>query len=750
MINLTYPLFKIPDGNRSNMNKPGWWTDPKFYWDPHQFQEFKRERIGELSSMINDLQRQEPNISDEILWDQVFFKVKFHEKALSKSTQPVEFLDKYNIDIYAQKGKQTFYASTTAMNLENFKNGISTITLKNTKESAYLSAITWIWFLSENDINIPKTTDKKLFIYLHDTITENNWRKYYEAIKKEYKIKDSEFFISNSKSKIIYWYFPQNFLDEISQRRTSPIQKIEQANDYNISNIESLNFDFNWIKVEEPLLNSTVVVVDSWIKEHGVLKWLIDSKFDTIWNSEEINNAHWTMVWSRVVFWNTILEQINKWIFTAESKVVDFRIMGNNGKIDGKLLVDNIKQFLDIHSREYKIYNLSFNAQTPINPNWKDFLTRELDALAHIYNVLFVVSAWNHAEYPQNNYPECLDSLNAKIAAPADWINVLSVGSVTNNYSSRTDAKDWDPSPFTRTWIDGIRKPELVHYWWNLDKNGLVNGIWVIWLWIEENKIIEQSWTSFSAPLVSQDAGKLYAYLRDSWFTSSTSELVKALLIHSATYDLPENSLINSDKINQYVWYWIPDFMRAINSISSSATFIYTGIMWWQEIIDDKWQKINKQKIIIDVPHEVEGKWKEVKVKWTLVYFPEISSSWEIDYALADLSINIHYKNWKGTTKSWWLKEWRDEYRVDWYPLKTFEKVYKAYKWWQWDILLQWLVRWHLDWATYKQPYALVITIEDISKWNKVPLHDIIKNQYKQYILLPQIIENKQRIELQS
>jgi hypothetical protein len=177
------------------------------------------------------------------------------------------------------------------------------------------------------------------------------------------------------------------------------------------------------------------------------------------------------MVGSRVVFGYKILDDLTKNNkLTAESKIVDLHVMRKETPegictVNPKELVDAIKNVLDQDGDKYKIYNLSLNFDCPSDAEGaKDFLTRELDALAYQYKVLFVVSAGNQRNFLTSSYPECLDDPYSKIATPADGINVLSVGSLADTESSKSLAKNNDPSPFTRTGFHNTKKPDVVHY----------------------------------------------------------------------------------------------------------------------------------------------------------------------------------------------------------------------------------------------------------------------------------------------
>lgn len=753
MINIEFPLFKIPDINKDNFKKPGWGSEPKFFWEKKFFEEMKRQRVWEVDAMLNILER--TSAFNHELEGKAFFEMKFHPKALAKSAQPKKLLDSYNIDIYAHKKEGVFFASSTIKNLTQFRNGISTLSLEDNKnDSSLLSAITEINPIDRSEIWTVSDAGQKVFIYLHDTISETEWKSIYQDAIKKHNLQNVEYFISNSHAKILYWVFPSSFLDEISEPVRWPAQKIEEVYDLQVSRSEVTSYDFTGIQIEEPLLNAFVVVVDSWIESHDFLKNLVLEKSDYVKDESKSDRYHWTMVWSRVVFWNQILDDLQKsWKLTAQTRLVDLQVLGKeiptwDCVVNPKDLVDVLKEVIVKSHKKYKVYNLSLNFWFPCDSDWgKDFLTKELDALSHQYNVLFVVSAGNQSTYRKVWYPNCLDDQSSKIATPADGINVLSVWSIADNESLKSIAKDNEPSPFTRTWYPSIKKPDVAHYWGNVDRNFRVNWLWVIGFGDQADKVIEDAGTSFSAPIVSQIASKIYAYLQNTEFGwNPPVELVKALLIHSATYSLPNSSSVNSSFLNQYVWHWIPDFMRAINSFKNSATFVYTGTMWETKYVTDKEQVIDKHKILLDVPNELEWKNKKIKIKGTLVYFCPISASWEYDYAMSDISLNISYLNSKGTKTTGNLTQSDKDYRMPRNPVKTFEKTYSAYKGWKWEILLQSLVRGELDPKDFKQNYALIITIEDASESNQIELHELIKLKYKQYIPLMQEIKISQRV----
>lgn len=327
MIKIDFPLFKIPDANKSNAKKPGWGTEPKFFWEKKNFEDLKRQRVSDIDSMINTANRTQPFSSK--LWDKAFFEMKFHPKALAKSAQPKKLLEKYNIDTYAHKKEWIFYATSTLKNLTEFRNWISKLSSED-KEWAFLSAITDIKPISkEEKWLVDDLTQQKVFIYLPDTLSESECKNLYDEAVKKYKIQKSEYFVSNCNAKIIYGCFPSNFLNDISDEVRWPAQKIEKVYDIQVSKTEVSNYQFSDIKIETPLLDAYVVVVDSWIKQHSFMKDLIQEVHSSV-QEDKSDKYHWTMVWSRVLFGHYILDDLkkNNNTLTAEVKLVDLHVLG--------------------------------------------------------------------------------------------------------------------------------------------------------------------------------------------------------------------------------------------------------------------------------------------------------------------------------------------------------------------------------------------------------------------------------------
>lgn len=139
---------------------------------------------------------------------------------------------------------------------------------------------------------------------------------------------------------------------------------------------------------------------------------------------------------------------------------------------------------------------------------------------------------------------------------------------------------------------------------------------------------------------------------------------------------------------------------------------------------------------------------KKRKIKWTLVYFTPTSPSWELDYELSAVKVNIKYLNSKWNESNWGLTQNNSDYRMTWNPVLSFERNYNAYSWWQRWIRLDLLLRGDIDPKDFQQTYALVISLEDVTEGEKINLHNIIRNQFQQYVPLQQTVTVKQKISI--
>lgn len=746
-------IFQIPQSNKKALFKDWWWSAVVKFYDEWNFEIKRRSIIQKIDNMVSVSTQTKAIKNPE---DRSFFKVSLNPSAISKSSQPIKLFKESNIDILWQIDDFDFIGTAKSVNLQWFRDKISMINIDSHRnDCAYLSSIDDISLFSQSDKLIwfweSIEGDNKSFIYLYNNLSDQTCQSIYENLPKTIK-QNSEYFVANSWSKIIYWLFPSDFLNEISKPYPeSPFEKVEKSIEFTVQQSQPTTIDFSDIEIIDWELDAKVWVFDTWVTSNNFLKDYVIATEDFIKDVSLEDNNHWTMVSSRIVFGHSIYSDLTKEKkLYAHSKVLDIKVLKKIGwsvSVSDKDLIDTVKDVLVKYSETIKVYNLSLNNSDNeiIAEGRKHYLTRELDTLAYQYDVLFVVSAWNQWEFVKKWYINWLKCDESTITPPADVFNWISVGSIADSDSSRSLCKSGEPSPFTRHGVNWFKKPDLIHYWWNTDAVWNCSWIWVYWIWIDVNSVVENVWTSFAAPIVSQIASQLHAFLETTWIDVSAS-LLKWLLLHSWRYNLPSHSVIDSTTASLLCWYWIPDFWSAINSITSMVTFIYQDKIWWVETIaiwKNTWvsKRAKKQRISFSVPNELAWKDKKIRVRWTLVYTAPVSISGDFDYLDSNIDINLYYNNTKWKQNSWQLTSWTDDYRIKWNNTKSFEVSYTAFESWEWEIWLDLLTRWDSDQDTFGQDYALIITIEDISKESRVDLHQIIEARYKQYTPITQKIK---------
>lgn len=748
------PIFSIPATYKREEQKPGGKSAPPYLGDMGKFEQHKRQIVDSLDTIINYSQKIKPKVSNP---DQLnFFEIQFHDKAISKSAQPTELLDRNNIQILSQIDDKSFVVSVKDDSLAQFRDSTSRFSLNdNKKESALLSAITEVRSITKEERfpqeEFPDDTSYPAYIFLYDSFSEAGSKKINEEIKKQSK-SETEFFVTESGAKTIFGNFRKSFLDEISDPHPqNPIQRIEKSLYFVVQQAAPVLYDLKKIKVVDPEIDAKVGVVDSGITNHFLYKNLLIGVEDFVKDPNQTDLAHGTFVGSRVIFGETIEDQIfNSGTLFAQSKILDIRVMRVTTMPDGtkqcgvddKDLVDAIKAVVKKHGSDVKVYNLSLNNgdYNCTHSCKRHFISRELDSIAYKYKVIFVVSAGNNSDCMSQAYPDCFSLRENVITPPADLINGLVVGSVADNESSRSIALNNEPSPFTRVGLLGTKKPDLVHFGGNLTKYGRPDGLGVKGLSPDQNGLTEDIGTSYSAPIVSQITAKIYEYLaRSRQWDEAPIDLAKALTLHSGLYELPANSKINPDLLANLVGFGIPDYGRALDCAESVATFIYTdklGVEVENGSQATKPMRANKHKVKFTIPQELVGKNKKLRVKGTLVYTPLTSTLGVIDYSLADIEINLHYKNSKGTFQSGQLTSQNSDYRDKWSPVKSFERTFTAYKDGFWEVWLTLNARGKANHKDYEQPYALVISIEDVTPTagERINLYEIIKNRHKEYV----------------
>ncbi len=278
-----------------------------------------------------------------------------------------------------------------------------------------------------------------------------------------------------------------------------------------------------------------------------------------------------------------------------------------------------------------RVFNLSFGLEP-----CEGFLSvhaAEIDALTREYDALFVVSAGNEkiadrfaGMDPRKEYPNFLLESEARVLAPAEALNALTVGGITPDrepYPHRTKrliAPTRAPSPFTRAGgVKNVVKPELVEEAGNYAYDESISrvicndsglGVPTTSHRFAEGKLFTLAWgTSFAAPRVAHLAACVV-----NRYPEASPNLLRALLIQSAH---PPEGVAGWDPkdVLKLCGFGVPDIDRALFCRPQRVTLYYEGEIELDEV----------KLFEIPVPSELARSKGKKALTVTVAYDPPVS-----------------------------------------------------------------------------------------------------------------------------
>lgn len=287
-------------------------------------------------------------------------------------------------------------------------------------------------------------------------------------------------------------------MDSVISIRKMPYVEITNSEEPEIADIIEKHTKEN---EDYPLVG----LLDSGIADiHHLHDWIVsDEEQFGNFEEEDIDRNHGTAVATSLAYGPELLGKTNSNVpFLIKDCIVN--IQGGVGEGE---LIENIRQYVVAHP-EIKVWNLSQGIGSPIEVDKFSDFAIFLDDLQQDHDIIICKSTGN---INSNSPGNCLNQ-------GADSIRSLVIGSLESSRSSSPDTVSTfskvGPGP------ESIIKPDLVSY------GGCVPVI---------NKygvIINSNGTSFSTPRIAAMAESLCYHLGAAY----SPLLVKALLVHSATY----------------------------------------------------------------------------------------------------------------------------------------------------------------------------------------------------------------------
>lgn len=286
--------------------------------------------------------------------------------------------------------------------------------------------------------------------------------------------------------------------------------------------------------------------LDPWITEEENIAGLDDS---------DIDNSHGTAVAGIMLYGDQLqgIEYTGCQPMRLKSCIVNTDI--SKAIIEEWELIAHVKSAIR-KNRDIQVWNLSQGSKNEVKDDEFSDFAIALDDIQKECNVLICKSAGNQKK------PSCG---KLRITQGAESVRSLVVGSISHAKDTSGDGEIDHRSPFSRIGFgpEQLMKPDLVHYGGNMNtgiQSFSVTGY---------QTCARMSGTSFSTPRVTSLAASLAYHLNREF----DPILIKALLIHNATYPLLYE---NNEQLRKELGYGKPNHINEIlNNDADEFTMIW-------------------------------------------------------------------------------------------------------------------------------------------------------------------------------
>ncbi len=354
-----------------------------------------------------------------------------------------------------------------------------------------------------------------------------------------------------------------------------------------------------------------VCVIDSGIQEgHRYLSPAIDSANSYCYLPNQHadvadyvdNGGHGTRVAGAVLYPREIprdgIYRLSCWIQNA-------RVLNNENKLPEELFPPALLQMIinRYHNLGTKIFNHSIAGILPCRRKHMSAWAAEIDKMSFEKDILIIQAAGNIYTDSANpfrlgvqqhlasgrNYPDYLLEDSCRIPNPAQSLNALTVGAITesgirNHILESLGDSDW-PSAITSTGpgIWDVIKPDVVEYGgtYAIDTGNPPNIIPVEELCPELIRANtgpafarDAVGTSFAAPKVSHVASAIQSVL-----PNEPALLYRALIAQSARWPDWAEQIPDRLQVLRYIGYGLPDLERSTSNNDYRVTLITNGIL---------------------------------------------------------------------------------------------------------------------------------------------------------------------------
>ena len=555
--------------------------------------------------------------------------------------------------------------------------------------------------------NPPNTLDVQLMLLpnLDSSVYKVALQKLIDKIKEtQGQIQEETYYLSDN-TPVIRAIIPSSTL--LRYENDPAIYRIEETDFFSVDTTQDAAIDIDKLSLN-PDVNidelPIVAVLDSGVAFPSAFSSLLFRQWIAP-NSTGGDCDHGTKVASRVAI-KYIHQQISSGVVTPRVKIIDCNIL--DGRVPVNIFIQRIQMAVNEFSDITKIYNLSANARTPIEGDEMSIVGYELDELHLRKGVQFILSAGNHNLWKtESSLEDIIDDGESRISAPADSMLSIVVGSVIGaDHKSSLSARN-EIAPYSRRGpgFKGFSKPDLCAYAGTIvidAGNPCVPSDSFSLLLSKDSKLIPDAGTSFSAPVVAGDFAEVFSIIPDR-----DALLAKALLYHNAVPLWDDDSMEDDELAFAHNLYG-----RGLSNVDDSkfssphrVTFVRTGSL----------NRTTKERVSIYMPQILAAQvGKNVaKVTVTCMSMPPVDRTKGTEYLGAYIRASLKKSHSDGVSLIGVTPNFR-EGRQKWDVCHQFSKLFSRFNAGDWQIWLELFSRW--DDKDNDVPYALVVTIEDVSR----------------------------------
>lgn len=416
------------------------------------------------------------------------------------------------------------------------------------------------------------------------------------------------------------------------------------------------------------------------------------------------NADHGTKVAGNIAF-RYLSQQQSAQYLTPRARIIDCNIL--DGNVPANIFIRRIQDAVDSCSDITKVYNLSANATIPIEGDEMSIVGYEIDALQLRKGVQFIVSTGNHNLWEtQSNLEDILDDDDSRISAPADSMLSIVVGSIVgDSHAGSLSAKN-EIAPYSRRGpgFTGFSKPDISAYAGTIVPNSGNASVPVDAFSLTMSKngtLVPEAGTSFSTPIISGDYAEILNIVPHHDIV-----LAKALLYHNAMPIWDAESITDEELSFAHNIYGrgLPDIDSCKFSSPGKVTFVRSGSL----------NRLTKERVTIYMPEILAAQQGRnvAKVSVTCLSMPSVDRTKGTEYLGAYVRASLKKSSSDGVALKSVSPDFK-EGRQKWDVCQQFSNLFSKFNAGDWQIWLELFSRW--DNQDSDVPYALVVTIEDVS-----------------------------------